>query len=274
MTSASATSGRLRIGIGACFFHADPKRPIFKGRTLLYLEEKLVHWVMSQGALAYLIPTQGETGAGSKLNSPSLEELSEELDGLVLQGGSDVAPESYGEKPMKPEWSGDRVRDLYEIELIRIFRKMGKPVLGACRGAQILNVALGGTLYQDISTQVPNSFVHRDWEIYDTNCHEIEIHEGTALSRLYPGVKRARVNTVHHQGIKDLAGDLSVEAISPTDQIVEAVRAKSGPYCVGVQWHPEWHPFSSSSEIEKSGLLNSAPILEEFLRECRQSSHR
>jgi putative glutamine amidotransferase len=81
----------------------------------------------------------------------------EALDGLVLQGGNDLAPESYGETPMHPDWTGDRVRDRYEMELVEAFIAAGKPVFGICRGLQLLNVMHGGTLYQDIPTQRPDA---------------------------------------------------------------------------------------------------------------------
>src|SRR5260221_11341194 len=124
-----------KIGISACFFHPDPLRPIFKGKTLLYLEQSLSHWIMSEGAQPWLIPTPAP---GSQV---SLGGLIEGLDGLVLQGGSDVSPQSYGETPLKPEWSGDFVRDQYEIALVKEFRLQAKPVLGICLAAQLLNVA-------------------------------------------------------------------------------------------------------------------------------------
>jgi len=88
-----------KIGISACFFHADPQRPVFKGKTLLYLEQSIAQWVMAEGAQAWMVPA---TAAGSPV---TLKDLVTELDGLVLQGGSDVAPKSYGETPLKPEWS-------------------------------------------------------------------------------------------------------------------------------------------------------------------------
>src|SRR5258708_37572975 len=95
----------LKIGFSACFFHADASRPIFKGKTLLYMEESLAHWVMSEGDLAYMIPIPAQKGG------PTLASLVEPLDGLVLQGGSDVSPQSYGEAPLDPAWNGDFVRD-------------------------------------------------------------------------------------------------------------------------------------------------------------------
>ena len=143
----------LKIGLSAGFFHPDPKRDLFKGKTLQYSEQSILHWVMSHesrgkpAALAVVIPSpEGDTRRGRV----TAADYARELDGLVLQGGADVCPASYDEVPMKPEWNGDRIRDLYEIGLLNAFMAAGKPVLGICRGAQIINVAFGGTLYQDI----------------------------------------------------------------------------------------------------------------------------
>ncbi|HXB97530.1 MAG TPA: type 1 glutamine amidotransferase [bacterium] len=240
-----------KIGISACFFHADPARPIFKGKTLLYLEQSIAQWVMAQGALAYLIPAPAHGSA------VTLRELAEPLDGLVLQGGSDVAPESYGETPLKPEWAGDAVRDRYEMALVTEFRAQGKPVLGICRGVQLVNVALGGTLYQDIASQVPGSRPHRDWEAYDQHFHALGLEGG--LRQLNGNRAESRVNSVHHQGLKDLGTDLVVEARSSEDGLVEAVRASSGPYLVAVQWHPEFQDPADAS------LFDGRLLLKEFL---------
>ncbi|MBC7693495.1 MAG: gamma-glutamyl-gamma-aminobutyrate hydrolase family protein [Methylotenera sp.] len=252
---------RLRIGISACFFHADPTRGVFKGKTLQYFEESLVHWVMSQGAVAYLIPSipQGQS------RQVTLPELVRDFDGLVLQGGSDVAPETYGETPLDPRWKGDAFRDQYEIELVREFMKTDRPVLGICRGAQLINVALGGTLFQDIEMQVPGAVNHRNWEIYDQNFHEATFAPGGQLSKLYGGLTRARINTIHHQAIKDLGRNLIIEARSDPDEIIEAIRLdpahSDGRYVFAAQWHPEFQ------DPHDTRLLSSAPILTEFLQE-------
>ncbi len=102
---------RARIGVSACFMHADPQRALFKGKTLLYAEESMLSWVMSAGALPVLLPR----AAGPF----TVREIVEAIDGLVLQGGVDMAPSQYGEEPLRPEWAGDPVRVAYEIELVR-----------------------------------------------------------------------------------------------------------------------------------------------------------
>jgi putative glutamine amidotransferase len=181
----------------------------------------------------------------------------------VLSGGSDVWPGSYGESPLKPEWAGDRVRDEYEIALLRAFIDAGEPVLGVCRGLQVLNVAFGGTLYQDIATQKPGSHAHRVAALYDQNFHPIEFVTGTRLADLYRGTARAMVNSVHHQGIKDLAPGFVVEAVAADDGIIEAIRRPGPAYVAAVQWHPEFHDWTNPA------VLNGDAILEDFLAAAR-----
>ena len=248
----------LRIGISACFFHADPKRPVFKGKTLQYLEQSMARWILSENVIAYMIPSMDES-------SPiQLRHMAEDLDGLVLQGGSDVCPKSYGEEPLKPEWNGDYIRDLYEIALFKEFVALKKPVLGVCRGAQLINVAMGGTLHQDIAD-------HRNWDIYDQNFHEITFEKGSELERL-SGRSRARINSIHHQSVKKLGNGLVLEAVSAptpgTTGIIEAFRSTGDSYIYAVQWHPEFQ------DPKDASLLNSKLVLKDFLSSVqKRSSH-
>jgi len=251
-------SRRLRIGISACFFHADPNRSIFTGKTLQYVEQSIAHWVQSQGALALVIPSpDGETRRGDV----TLGHYAEFLDGLVLEGGSDMWPASYGEEPLRPEWNGDRVRDEYEIALLRAFVALGKPVLGVCRGLQVLNVGFGGTLYQDLALQRPGPLFHRSAQLYDRNHHQIAIEPGTRLAQLYPGLTSPTVNSVHHQGVKALAPGFVVEARAP-DGVIEAIRHGGQSYVAAVQWHPEFHVGDNAH------LLSGAPLLADFMAAC------
>ena len=255
----------LKIGISACFFHEDPQRPVFKGMTLQYIEQNVAHWLMQRDVLAFMVPSpEGRTRrAGSRT---TVEAYADELDGLVLMGGSDVCPETYGETALKPEWNGDRVRDEYEIGLLRAFMALRKPVLGVCRGAQIINVAQGGTLWQDIATQLPHALNHRNWAIYEQNCHATSFVAGSGLAKLYPGATVVKTNSIHHQGLKDIGRDLAVEARSEPDRIVEAIRHTGRGYVFGVQWHPEFHAPDDPS------FLDDTPILDEFL--AAASAHK
>ena len=254
----------LKIGISASFFHADPKRPSFKGMTLQYIEQNVAHWVMQRDAMALMIPSpDGDTRRTS--SRIDVADYARELDGLLLMGGSDVCPETYGEKALKPEWNGDRVRDDYEIALMRAFMKERKPVLGVCRGAQVINVALGGTLYQDLGTQFAGALNHRNWDIYDKNTHATSIVAGSGLAKLYPGATLVKTNSVHHQAVKQLGRELGVEAWSEPDHVVEALRWSGPSYVFAVQWHPEFH------DREDASLIDDTPILDDFLRNARRS---
>jgi len=252
----------LKIGISACFFHPDPRREVFKGKTLQYVEQQMAHWVMQKDAMALMIPSpEGDSRRpGSRV---AVADYARELDGLVLLGGSDVAPHRYGATPLEPAWSGDKIRDDYEIALYRAFVAAGKPVLGICRGAQVINVAQGGTLYQDIATQVPGALNHRNWDIYDRNCHATSLVAGSGLSRLYPDLALTKTNSVHHQAVKDLGRELLVEAWSEPDRVVEAIRWTGPSYVFAVQWHPEFHDGRDRS------FIDDTPILGDFLAHAR-----
>ena len=164
---------------------------------------------------------------------------------------------------MSPAWSGDKIRDRYEIELFHEFVRQGKPVFGICRGCQVINVALGGTLYQDLATQVQGGH-HRDEAKYENNFHDLVVLPDTWLARMYPKVTRTRINTIHHQAVKTLGEGLMVEAKSDPDEIVEAVRWEGHSFVVGVQWHPE---FMDPKDVS---LMDGKPLLDAFLSACTQ----
>jgi putative glutamine amidotransferase len=232
-----------RIGISPRLFHPEPGARGVHTKLLDYLEHSVAEWILERGALAFLIP----------LNS-KIPEYVDALDGLVLQGGADISPLAYGEEPRKPEWAGDPMRDRFEVELVRRFVDAGKPVLGICRGAQLINVALGGSLHQDIPD-------HRS-EGYDTHAHDVRLEPGSGLARLYGELGPRRVVSIHHQAINRLGRDLVVEARSVEDNIVEAIRMKGRGYVCAVQWHPEFHR-------ARDGFLDGGKLLDEFLAAVR-----
>jgi putative glutamine amidotransferase len=253
---------KLKIGISACFMHPDKTRASFASKTLQYVEQSMAHWLMSGGALPVMAPSP----MGS--NTPvDVNDYADWLDGLVLHGGADVWPGSYGEAPLQDAWCGDRIRDAYEKALVHAFVKAGKPVFGVCRGLQLINVAFGGTLYQDIATQLPASRLHRHAETYDKHFHTLEIVPKTRLSALFKGVDSYKINSIHHQGIKQLAAGFVAEAHCPEDAMIEAIRHTGPSYIAAVQWHPEFH----SAEL---GTLDDAPLLADFLNAARQSARQ
>jgi putative glutamine amidotransferase len=267
---AKPMSRPLIIGISARIHH--PVGPVLDlggvyTKTLHYLEQSVAHWVLAKDVLAVMIPAIESDGLIQR-SEMSLGAYAEHLDGLVLQGGADIAPESYGETPLDPEWAGDRVRDRYEIELFNAFVAAGKPVIGICRGCQLINVALGGTLFQDIPTQVTQAISHRDADLYERALHDVNLIQGTRLAQMYPGISQAKINSIHHQAVKDLGRDLVVEAFGVPDGIVEAIRWRGPSYVFGMQWHPEFLALTALDHTQ----LDGGPILKDFLdtaRACR-----
>lgn len=165
--------------------------------------------------------------------------------GLLLAGGGDVLPDMYGAEPHPSFSAAEPGRDTYEIELITRALDTDLPVLAICRGIQVLNVARGGTLVQDIPSQLPGALEHRFGvppHHPATLAHEIWIEEGSALARLTGdspgGTHSCQVNSRHHQAVENVAAGFVVSATAP-DGVIEAIEDPARRFCVGVQWHPE-----------------------------------
>lgn len=251
-------AARPRIALTACIIHEDPERKVFKGKALHYSEKKLAQAIWRGGGLPIQLIDLSEREA--------LEQAIAGCDGLVLQGGVDVAPSSYGEEPLRPEWGGDAIRDQHEIAAVEVALALGKPILGICRGAQVLNVARGGSLYQDINTQVVDSLVHRDWHRYEIIEHSVSLVADSWLASVY-GQTQLLTNTVHHQAVKRVAGGLEVAASAP-DGIIEGIEDITNEHwMVGVQWHPEWLDGSAEGGPHRSP---GAPVFERFIWVCRE----
>jgi putative glutamine amidotransferase len=217
------------------------------GQTLQAIDDipaGLPHsWVMNSryfeaaaeaGALPVMVPLVAE-------DEDTLRGIFERLDGLLLAGGVDMDPASFGEARHPRLGNTDPARDAVELQLARWAIADEKPVLGLCRGHQVLNVALGGTLWQDIAAQVPEAIKHDYFPTAgyarDHLAHDVAVTPGSRLFAAFQ-TPRVAVNSMHHQAVKQLAPALQVAARS-SDGLIEAVESGTDHFLVGVQWHPE-----------------------------------
>jgi putative glutamine amidotransferase len=200
-------------------------------------------WVMNQryflaatmvGAVPWMIPLLDDDLA-------TLREIYERLDGILIPGGVDISPAEYGEAVRKECGNLDPARDRVELQLTRWAIEDGKPVLGLCRGLQVINVATGGTLWQDLASQ--NAAFHKH-DYFPTAgferdhlAHEVDVVLSSKLGKCLES-QRVSVNSMHHQGIKRLGDGLMASATAP-DGLIEAVEGLDDAFLVGVQWHPE-----------------------------------
>lgn len=194
------------------------------------LLEPYVKALEAQGASVLVIPPQSED---------RLPAILKKLDGLLLPGGVDLDPAHFGEEPMPENGEVSPERDELELYLARYAAHNGLPTLGICRGIQVMNVALGGSLYQDLPTQGFKAVQHYQKSEAGVLAHSLEQVGESPLSRLFE--PRLRVNSYHHQGLKELAPGLREVALAP-DGLVEAVVLEGHPFFLGVQWHPELLP--------------------------------
>jgi putative glutamine amidotransferase len=183
----------------------------------------------------------------------TLHEIFARLDGVFLTGGVDVDPARYGEPKLPVCGATDPDRDAVELLLLRHALDRHLPVLAVCRGIQILNVACGGTLYQDVAAQVPAALKHDYFPTAenpsrDFLAHDVTVKPGSRLGAILGGAV-VPVNSMHHQAIKDLAPSLTPTAFAP-DGIIEGVEGTNGQYLVAVQWHPEEHPARDAAAVQ------------------------
>jgi putative glutamine amidotransferase len=196
----------------------------------LFLPQRYLTAIARAGAIPVVVSAPQVKSA--------LRHLVSRLNGLVLSGGNfDIHPRYYGEKPIKELGEIKAARTEFELEMTAAALSRDLPVLGICGGAQAINVALGGSLYQDIASQVPGAAAHeRGARPYPIN-HRIRIETGTRLFRIV-GRQKLTVNTSHHQAVKQLGRGLIINAVA-ADGVIEGIESTEHSFVLGVQWHPE-----------------------------------
>lgn len=223
------TRARPLIGItpdvGSTQRAGAPAEPV------LVLQERYTRAVERAGGTPVIVPIVPAAAA--------IRALIENLDALVVSGGNfDIHPKFYGEKPIRALGYVKEERTEFELEMIQRALAREMPVLGICGGAQAINVALGGSLYQDIATQLPVALEHQRGDIKDRGGHAVEIQSGTLLRRIV-GRATIEVNTTHHQAVKKSGRTLVVNAAA-LDGVIEGIESTAHSFVVGVQWHPEF----------------------------------
>ena len=185
--------------------------------------------LLAGGIPLILSPLLGSSMAGGALDG---------CDGLLLTGGEDIDPAWYGAAPSPLLSPPSKERDLFELALFAVARQRGLPILGVCRGIQLINVALGGTLFQDIPTERSGAVEHRPQGARDSRSHAVRLQPGSRAARAL-GATSVTVNSSHHQAIRELAPGLVATGWT-SDELIEAVESVSdAPWVLAVQWHPE-----------------------------------
>ena len=187
-----------------------------------------VNAVLQAGGIPVLLPSNGA--------NEDYASIAEKLDGLLVPGGTDVSTFLYGEEAVPQVTTMRAADDKFEFAVVHKMAELGKPILGICRGEQVINVAFGGTLYQDIPSQRPSNICHKQSGPRNEPFHYANLEKDSHLYKIFE-TDRLAVNTYHHQAVKDVAPNFKVAA-KANDGIIEAIEHES-KYIIGVQWHPE-----------------------------------
>ncbi|MCY0869472.1 MAG: gamma-glutamyl-gamma-aminobutyrate hydrolase family protein [Firmicutes bacterium] len=204
------------------------------GRVGSWLGEDYADGIMMAGGIPLALPN---LAIGADESGMLVEDLADAIDGLLLTGGEDVDPQMFGEEPRHGLGEISPIRDRFESALLQAMLRRDKPIFGICRGIQLMNAALGGTLYQDLSRQWAGSLQHSQRAPRDHLAHAVTISPDSNLRGIL-GSDQVGVNTFHHQAIHGLAPGFVATAVS-SDGLIEAFEMVGRPHVFGVQWHPE-----------------------------------
>jgi len=216
--------------IGMCTA-LEPARWSVWDQPAVLLARSYVDAVQRAGGLAVLLPPDPQL-----VQEPA--QALELIDGLLLAGGADIDPASYGQPAHAETQDPVPERDAFEIALTRAAIDLDLPVLGICRGMQLINVALGGTLTQHLPEHLGHQEHRRVVGSFDGSDHDVDVADGTLAGRVI-GAARHGTKSHHHQGVDRLGDGLRVSATSPFDGLIEAVELPQRAFVLGVQWHPE-----------------------------------
>jgi putative glutamine amidotransferase len=216
--------------IGICTALEQARWSVWDEQALL-LPRSYVLAIQRAGGLAVMLPIDD----AAEQDPAQMLGL---IDGLVLAGGADIDPASYGQKAHETTTGTVPERDAFEIALVRAAIERSMPVLGICRGMQVLNVALGGTLHQHVPDDVGHAEHRRNLGTFDGNDHDVVLAPGS-LAALAAGEERHATKSHHHQSVATIGDGLTVTGRSTLDELPEAIEVVGKPFVLGVQWHPE-----------------------------------
>ena len=212
-------------------FNAGDRKEWGGQEPTYFLRARYVRAIEDLGGIPIVLPLVADLGARRRLLT--------HIDGLLLTGsGPDLAPELYGERQRFKFGVMSQRRATFELEMAQLARAADLPVLGICGGMQSVNVAFGGSLYQDIDSQRPRPLPHRQATPATQLSHQVKIAPKSLLSRIVKSTT-LRVNSSHHQSVKTVAPSLTVSAVAP-DGVIEAIESRNQRFFLGVQWHPEF----------------------------------
>ena len=215
----------------------------------LFVRQAYTDAISKAGGIPFIIPVTDNSGA--------LQDILANLDGLLITGGDDINPAFYNERPIGPLNDIDIQNDNFNLAIIRMAYNINMPILGICRGEQVINVAFKGSLYQDIPTQVSSKIRHNKIDDNTKSIHSVSIAKNSRLYKII-GTDNLKVNSSHHQSIKQVADNLRIVALA-SDNVVESVESIDNNNIIAVQWHPECMSEESATCIFNE-FINRAAI--------------